>query len=170
LAARRDRARIRVFVLAAGGFGLASLVSAAMPSYLTYAVVLVFVGFSTVTMMTTANGYVQTTTDPALRGRVLALYMAVIMGSTPIGAPIAGWIVDAFGPRASITVGGFAGVLALMIGVTWMLVSGRLHRQQNSRFRLTLDETRPVSVIAPAPAEFSDEVAATTPIRTEKRR
>lgn len=170
LAARRARARIRVFVLAAGGFGVASLVSAAMPSYWTYALVLVFVGFSTVTMMTTANGYVQTTTDPALRGRVLALYMAVIMGSTPVGAPIAGWIVDALGPRASITVGGFAGVLALMIGVTWMMVSGRLHRRADSRFRLTLDETRPLSVIAPDPAEFSDEVASTTPIRTERRK
>jgi MFS family permease len=169
LSARRDRARIRVFVLAAGGFGVASLVSAFMPTYWSYAVVLIFVGFSTVTMLTTANGYVQTTTDPALRGRVLALYMAVIMGSTPVGAPIAGWIVDAYGPRASIMVGGIAGILALVLGVTWMLVSGRLHRREDARFRLTLDETRPLHVIAPSPAEFSDEVAATTPIRTARR-
>ncbi|MGM1017804.1 MAG: MFS transporter [Actinomycetota bacterium] len=168
LSARRDRARIRVFVLAAGGFGVASLVSAFMPGYWSYAAVLIFVGFSTVTMLTTANGYVQTTTDPALRGRVLALYMAVIMGSTPVGAPIAGWIVDAYGPRASIMVGGFAGILALLLGVTWMLVSGRLHRREDTRFRLTLDETRPLHVITPTPAEFSDEVAATTPIRTAR--
>jgi len=168
LAARRDRARIRVFVIGAGGFGVVSLISAAMPSYWTYAGTLVLVGFMIVTMMTTANGYVQTTTDPALRGRVLALYMAVIMGSTPVGAPIAGWITDEFGPRAAIAVGGFAGILAMMIGVTWMLVSGRLHRRENTRFLLTLDETRPLSVIRAQPAEFSDEVAATTPIRTER--
>ncbi len=169
LAARRDRARIRVFVLAAGGFGVVSLISAAMPTYWTYAATLMFVGFTIVTMMTTANGYVQTTTDPALRGRVLALYMAVIMGSTPIGAPIAGWITDAFGPRAAIAVGGFAGIAAMMIGVGWMLISGRLHRREDARFLLTLDETRPLSVIRVEPEEFSDEVAATTPIRTERR-
>ncbi|UYO98700.1 MFS transporter [Microbacterium sp. M28] len=169
LAARRERARIRVFVIAAGGFGVVSLISAAMPTYWTYAASLMFVGFMIVTMMTTANGYVQTTTDPALRGRVLALYMAVIMGSTPVGAPIAGWVTDVFGPRAAIAVGGFAGILAMMIGVGWMLASGRLHRREDARFLLTLDETRPLTVVGPDPTEFSDEVAATTPIRTERR-
>ncbi|WP_188435705.1 MFS transporter [Microbacterium murale] len=167
LAARRDRARIRVLVIAAGGFGVASVISSWMPTYWSYAAVLIFVGFSTVSMLTTANGYVQTTTDPALRGRVLALYMAVVMGSTPIGAPIAGWITDAAGPRASILFGGIAGLVAMAVGVTWMLASGRLHRQKNTRFRLTLDETRPISVMRADPVEFSDEVAAaTTPIRT----
>ncbi|WP_460783909.1 MFS transporter [Microbacterium tumbae] len=169
LAARRDRARIRIVVLAAAGFGSASLVSSLMPTYWSYAVVLIFVGFSTVTMMTTANGYVQTTTDPALRGRVLALYMAVIMGSTPIGAPIAGWITDVAGPRAAIVFGGCAAFVAFAIGVTWMLASGRLHRREDTRFLLTLDETRPLAIIRPEPAEFSDEVAATTPIRNTPR-
>ena len=166
LAARRDRARVRVLVMAAGGFGVASVVSAAMPTYLTYAAVLVLVGFSTVSMLTTANGYVQTTTDAALRGRVLALYMAVIMGSTPIGAPIAGWIVDTFSARTAITVGGIAGIVAFGIGVGWMLWSGRLHRRDGQRFRLTLDETRPLSVIrAMHPGSFDDRPTTATPIR-----
>lgn len=166
LAARRDRARVRVIVLAAGGFGMASVASAMMPTYWTYAVVLIFVGFSTVSMLTTANGYVQTTTEPALRGRVLALYMAVIMGSTPIGAPIAGWIVDAFSARTAIAVGGIAGIISFCIGVGWMLWSGRLHRREDHRFRLTLDETRPLSVIrAMNPVSFDDRTTATTPIR-----
>lgn len=166
LAARRDRARVRVLVIAAGGFGVASVVSAAMPTYLTYAAVLVLVGFSTVSMLTTANGYVQTTTDAALRGRVLALYMAVIMGSTPIGAPIAGWIVDTFSARTAITVGGIAGIVAFGIGVGWMLWSGRLHRRDGQRFRLTLDETRPLSVVrAMDPGSFDDRPTTATPIR-----
>ncbi len=67
LAARRDRARVRVVILAAGGFGIAAFVSAAMPTYLSYAVTLTFTGFMIVTLLTTANGYVQITTDPALR-------------------------------------------------------------------------------------------------------
>ncbi|WP_307372862.1 MFS transporter [Microbacterium sp. W4I4] len=166
LAARRDRARVRVIVISAAGFGVASLVSALMPSYWSYAAVLILVGFSTVTMLTTANGYVQTTTDAALRGRVLALYMAVVMGSTPIGAPIAGWIVDEFGPRASIMVGGIAGVLAGAIGLGWMLWSGRLHRHERTRFLLTLDETRPLSVIrAMDPVSLDDRTTSTMPIR-----
>ncbi|PKI89642.1 MFS transporter [Actinomycetales bacterium SN12] len=171
LAARRDRARVRVLVLAAGGFGVASLVSAFMPTYLSYAAVLILVGFSTVSMLTTANGYVQTTTDAALRGRVLALYMAVIMGSTPIGAPIAGWIVDTFSARTAIAVGGIAGIVAFGIGVGWTLWSGRLHRRDGRRFRLTLDETRPLSVIrAMDPGSFDDRPTTTTPIRLAEPR
>jgi len=170
LAARRDRARVRVLIVAAGLFGAASIVSTLMPTYWWYAAVLIVVGFSTVTMLTTANGYVQTTTDPALRGRVLALYMAVVMGSTPIGAPIAGWVTDAAGPRAAILVGGIAGLAAMAIGLTWIIASGRLRRKESSRFGLTLDETLPISVVRPDPVEFSDEVAAaTTPIRLPKR-
>lgn len=169
LAARRDRARVRVLIVAAGLFGAASILSSAMPTYGTYAAVLVLVGFSTVTMLTTANGYVQTTTDPALRGRVLALYMAVVMGSTPIGAPIAGWITDAAGPRAAILFGGVAGLVAAGVGLTWIIASGRLRRETGARFRLTLDETRPITIAPVDPVEFSDEVAAaTTPIRTER--
>lgn len=162
LAARRDRARMRVIMLAAGAFGAFSLVSATMPSYALYAVTLMFVGFATVTILTTANGYVQTTTDSAVRGRVLALYMAVIMGATPVGAPIAGWVVDAFGPRAAIVLAGVAGLVACVIGMTWLLTSGRVHRHSARRFGLTIDETRPVQVIAPE--EFSDAVASTTPV------
>lgn len=170
LAARRDRARVRVVILAAGGFGIAAFVSSAMPSYASYAVTLTFTGFMIVTLLTTANGYVQITTDPALRGRVLALYMAVIMGSTPVGAPIAGWVADTFGPRAAIMLGGTAGFIACAIGVIWVATSGRLRRDENRRFLLTFDETRPLSVIdRPDPIEFSDEAAVTTPIRTPRR-
>ena len=169
LAARRDRARVRVVILAAGGFGIAAFVSSVMPTYASYAVTLTFTGFMIVTLLTTANGYVQITTDPALRGRVLALYMAVIMGSTPIGAPIAGWVADTFGPRAAIMLGGTAGFVACAIGVIWVATSGRLRRAENRRFLLTLDETRPLRVIEVDPIEFSDEAAVTTPIRSAKR-
>jgi MFS family permease len=169
LAARRDRARVRVVIFAAGGFGIAAFVSSAMPSYASYAVTLMFTGFMIVTLLTTANGYVQMTTDPALRGRVLALYMAVIMGSTPVGAPIAGWVADAFGPRAAIMLGGTAGLIACAIGAIWVFTSGRLHRDENRRFLLTLDETRPLSIIDEVdPVEFSDEAAVTTPIRSAR--
>jgi MFS family permease len=147
MAARRDRARMRVVMYAAGGFGVASLVSSFMPLYGLYAATLVFVGFCTVSMLTTANGYVQTTTDPALRGRVLALYMGVMQGSTLIGAPTAGWVASTFGPRAAIQVGAVAGLAAFALGAIWLATSGRLHRHEHGGFRVRIDDTRLVSVI-----------------------
>ncbi|MET0735216.1 MAG: MFS transporter [Microbacterium sp.] len=163
LAARRDRARIRVVIGGTLLFAVAAAVSAVMPTYWTYAATLMFTGFAVVTMLTTANGYVQTTTDPALRGRVLALYMAILMGGTPVGAPVVGWVASEFGPRTAILLGAGAGFVAFAIGATWLVASGRLKRREDSRFRLTLDETRPLAVVAPE--EFSEEVAGTTPIR-----
>lgn len=165
LAARRDRARIRVVIGGTLLFAAAATVSAVMPTYWLYAVTLMFTGFAVVTMLTTANGYVQTTTDPALRGRVLALYMAILMGGTPIGAPIVGWVAAEFGPRQAILLGAGAALVAFAIGATWLIVSGRLHRSDERRFLLTIDETRPLSVVQASPEEFSDEVAATTPVR-----
>jgi MFS family permease len=162
LAARRERARMRLVIVAAGGFALASTLSVLAPTYVTYAATLVLIGFSTVTMLTTANGYVQTTTDPALRGRVLALYMAILLGGTPVGAPIVGWVATEFGPRVAIAMSAVAALVACAIGVAWTLASGRVHRSETSRFLLTLDETRPLAVVAPV--EFSDEVASTTPL------
>lgn len=162
LAARRDRARIRMVIVGTGLFAVAATVSAFMPTYWTYAATLMFTGFAVVTTLTTANGYVQTTTDPLLRGRVLALYMAILMGGTPVGAPIVGWVAAEWGPRAAIMVGAVAAFLAFGIGLTWLLASGRLHRHETRRFRLELDETRPLQVVDPE--EFSDEVAGTTPI------
>jgi MFS family permease len=147
MAARRDRARMRVVMFAAGGFGVASLVSSFMPLYGLYAATLVFVGFCTVSMLTTANGYVQTTTDPGLRGRVLALYMGVMQGSTLIGAPTAGWVASAFGPRAAIQVGAVAGLAAFALGALWLATSGRLHRHEQGGFRVQIDDTRVMRVI-----------------------
>ncbi|WP_309067995.1 MFS transporter, partial [Microbacterium sp.] len=170
LAARRARARLRVAILATGGFGVVSIVSAFMPIYWLYALCLVFVGFTVVTTLTTANGYVQTTTDASLRGRVLALYVAILMGGTPLGAPLVGWIAAEFGPRAAILVGAAGGLAACAIGLTWVIASGRLHRRRDEGFGLTLEETRPIEVITRpqptiAPEEFSDQGAQTAAIR-----
>jgi MFS family permease len=118
-----------------------------MPTYWSYAATQVLVGLSIVTMLTTANGYVQTTTEPSLCGRVMALYLAVIMGGTPVGAPIVGWVAAEFGPRTAILVGSVAALISFAIGVTWLLASGRLHRHRTRRFGLSLDHTRPISVV-----------------------
>lgn len=139
LVARRPEARFRAVVLAAGGFGAASLASALMPTFWTFALTLVALGYCTSTMLSTANGFVQTTTDPRLRGRVLSLYFAILMGGMPIGAPIVGAVADAFGPRWALGLAAFAGCAAFAVGVGWLLIGRnlRLHFGPGRRIRVT---------------------------------
>lgn len=126
LVAKRPAARFRAVVIAAAGFGVASLLAAVMPTFWTFAAVLVLIGFSTATLLSTANGFVQTTTDPNVRGRVLSLYFAVLMGGTPVGAPVVGAVADVFGPRWSLGVAAAAGLIAFSIGMGWLIVGRRL--------------------------------------------
>lgn len=137
-AARRPAARLRTVVLAAGGFGIASLVSALMPTFWVFAATLVLLGYCTATLLSTANGFVQTTTDPAVRGRVLSLYFAILMGGTPIGAPAAGAIADAFGARWGLGLASVAGFVALAIGVGWLVVGRRLRLRIGPNRRLVV--------------------------------
>jgi MFS family permease len=121
LAARRDRARLRVVIISSGLFGLAAAIAAFMPTYGAFAASTILIGFSSVTLLTTANGYVQTTTSNEVRGRVMALYTAVLMGSTLVGAPVVGWAADAFGARAGLGVASVAGIVSCAIGVGWLI-------------------------------------------------
>jgi MFS family permease len=140
VSARTDRPRKRVVYIAAAAFGVACLISAVMPTFTTFAISLVLVGYSSITFMTTANSYVQTTTDPTMRGRVMALYMAIFVGGTPIGAPIVGWVANEFGPRWAIGVGAASGLAAAIAGVVWMIVSNdlRLRRHPSRGIRLMI--------------------------------
>jgi len=118
LAARRERPRVRLIVGAAFAFGLASGVSAVMPTYWTFGLSGVLVGLCTMTLMTAANSTIQLGTTPALRGRVISLYMLVFWGVTPVGSPFVGWLSGVAGARWSIGVGSLA-ALAVSLGAAW---------------------------------------------------
>jgi MFS family permease len=137
---KRSRKIIRTLLLA---IAIACLAAAIMPSYWEFAIVLIFVGLSAQTLMTTANGTVQTTTAPEMRGRVMALYMAVFMGGTPLGAPVVGWVANSFGPRWAIGVAAASGLVAAAIGLGWLIVFRhlRLHfdRAAHPHFVLSHD-------------------------------
>jgi MFS family permease len=162
LSARRDKPRMRTLVLAAGAFGLACTAAAFAPTYWSFAVVLVFVGLASLTFMTTANALVQTTTSPAMRGRVMALYMAIFAGGTPIGAPIVGGIADAWGPRWAIGVGALSGFVALAIAIVW------LTRFQHLRLRYDADTRLHLAVTASLPVVGAR--AARTAVRRDLER
>lgn len=118
LAARRGTAKLRVMLAAAVAFGGLEVVAATAPSLWLFSLLMVPIGMFGMTVNVTANTTVQMGTDPAMRGRVMALYMMVFMGGSPIGAPIAGWITDAYGVRAGLAVGGtIAAAAAVVIGL-----------------------------------------------------
>jgi MFS family permease len=127
LSARRKTPRLRVLLLSLVGFTVAATVAAAAPTYWTFALALVPVGLTALTALTTANAMVQTRVAPEMRGRVMALYMAIFMGGTPAGAPLIGWISETFGPRWTIGIG------ALAMALTLVGVSVWLGRSQNVR-------------------------------------
>jgi MFS family permease len=124
LSARRARPRVGVLLAGAAVFGLGFVVAALMPSYGLFGVALAVLGVSAQTFTTTANGAVQLATEPAMRGRVMAIFLAIALGGTPIGAPIVGWVADTFGPRWALCVGAAAGLGAALVGV-------RLARRQD---------------------------------------
>lgn len=116
LAAGREKPRMTLLLGAALAFGTFLMIAAAMPSYRLFAVALFFVGLSTQTFTTTAHSAAQLWSDPALRGRVIALVLAVSAGSTPLGAPLIGMIADTLGPRWSLVAGASSGLLAAIVG------------------------------------------------------
>jgi MFS family permease len=119
MAARRVRTRGRLVIAAALAFGVMVVVSGLMPSYLTFALVLPLVGFTALTMLTSANATMQLNIEPSLRGRVMALYMMVLMGGTPIGSPFIGWVGQTYGARWSLIVGGTLTVLGTLAAVLY---------------------------------------------------
>jgi MFS family permease len=121
LAARREHPTLRLVVGATGVFGVMSIVAALMPTYWAFAIALIPVGLSSLTVMTAANATVQLSTSPQFRGRVMALYMAIFMGGTPVGAPLIGWIGENFGARWTILVGGIVSLATAGVAVAWVM-------------------------------------------------
>jgi MFS family permease len=115
LAARRTRIRQRLVIVSAVVFALVEIVAGLMPTYLAFMMVLPLCGLSALTMITAANSYVQLAVDPQIRGRVMALYMAIFMGGTPLGAPILGWVAEAFGGRWTLVGGGLLTLLGTLL-------------------------------------------------------
>ncbi|MGY2875987.1 MFS family permease [Marmoricola sp. URHA0025 HA25] len=118
LGARREgRPRQRLVVLAGLAFGSVEVVLGLMPSYLTFALLTPVLGLCLLTMLNSANTTVQLSVDPAMRGRVMALYMMLVMGGTPLGAPVVGWVGATFGARWTLIGGGGLTVLGVLLAV-----------------------------------------------------
>jgi len=101
--ARLERFRKTRFVILAGGaFALAILVLSILPNYTAYAIFLPICGVTALITMITANSIVQVNSDPAIRGRVMGIYLLIFMGGTPVGSPVIGLMAEAIGIRSTI--------------------------------------------------------------------
>jgi MFS family permease len=101
--------------LIAGGalaFGILALLAAAAPTLALEIPVLALLGGAAVTFAATINSTLQLAVSPHMRGRVMALYSVVFLGSTPIGAPLVGWLSESYDPRVALLLAGVAGLSA----------------------------------------------------------
>jgi MFS family permease len=114
-AGARGRVSDRLLVGSAALFGAAELLAALAPSLAWQALALVPLGAASVTFAAGVNSSLQLAAEPMLRGRVMALYAIVFLGSTAIGAPLVGWLAEVAGPRAGL----FAGAAAALVAAVW---------------------------------------------------
>jgi MFS family permease len=125
LAARRGSPRLRLVVIAAVCFSVVEMTIALMPTYLSFVVLTPLLGITAMTTITSANTVMQLTTPAELRGRVMALYLMVFMGGTPIGSPLVGWVGQTFGARWSLIGGGAVALLGTLGCVALFMRAGR---------------------------------------------
>jgi MFS family permease len=128
-------------------FGVMLLVVASAPTEAVALGALVLMGVCSISFIATANATVQLQSDPAMRGRVMALFAMAFLGSTPIGGPLMGWISDVSNPRVTLVVGGIATLAASL------LLALRYRRSAAAALAESRDETNsseePVAVLAP---------------------
>jgi MFS family permease len=116
-AAGRQKPNLMSLLLGAGVFGIGCTLAALAPGYWWFGASLVVIGAASLTFTNGTNSIMQLSTEPAMRGRVMALRVGIALGGTPIGAPIVGWAANRFGPRWSLGVGAGAGFAAALVAV-----------------------------------------------------
>ena len=125
LSARMERFKSPIFVIKGSiCFGCAITILSFMPNYTAYALWLPVCGFTALVTMIRANALMQIHSDPAIRGRVMGIYLFVFMGGTPFGSPIIGWLAEVIGVRPTIAIGGIVTALAAL--TTWFIYRNRM--------------------------------------------
>ncbi|MBW0089547.1 MFS transporter [Pseudonocardia sp. KRD-184] len=122
LAARRvRRPRLRLVTGSALAFGVLVVLAGLMPTFLLTGIVMVPLGFAALMFTTAANSAVQLSVEPAMRGRVMGLYILLFLGGTPVGAPLLGMLAESWGGRSPLVLGGVVTVVSVLV-VTVVLV------------------------------------------------
>lgn len=125
VAAARREIGFRTLLGGAAVFGLGCGLAAMAPGYWLFAAALPLAGAALLTFANATNGLMQLSTEPSMRGRVMALRIAIALGCTPLGAPLLGWVADTFGPRWSMGVGAASGFAAAAVAAVFLIRSSR---------------------------------------------
>ena len=123
LAAGRDKPRFGILPIAAAIFGIGFALAAIMPNAWLFGVALAIIGVSGMTFVNATSSLMQLSTPPVMRGRVMALRLAIGLGAVPIGAPIVGWVADTLGPRWALGVGAASGFAAAAVALRYLVSS-----------------------------------------------
>lgn len=156
LASSSRRSRPSVWVVLGAGiiFGVLEIVVGFAPNFITTAAILVPTGFFMIFFMQATNQRIQLGTDPTYRGRVMALFVLVFLGTTPVGAPLIGWLMEHYGARLGIWAGGVVSLIATLAALGY-----QLHRS-GARIRLRL-RPLPKLYVVPAPIELGTPIPGT---------
>jgi MFS family permease len=144
LAARRERPHMGLLLGGAAVFGASLTCAAWAPNEWIFAAFLAVIGISALTFANTTNSLIQLSTDPVMRGRMMAMRIALARGSALIGAPIVGAVADHFGPRWSLMVGATAGFLAALVALYYLIRYRRIEiLRERGRWQLRFRDTPP---------------------------
>ena len=127
LNASRAAPSLRTIIVGATLFALSCALCALAPTYWFFALALVPMGASAMTVLNASNSFMQTSTDAVMRGRVTALRVAAFLGGAPFGSPVVGHIADVFGPRWALAIGATAGLAGALVG-EWSLSRARARK------------------------------------------
>ena len=155
-ARRRTQPRVRIVVIAAVAFAVVAAINAIARTYVIYAITLIPVGFVMLTMLTAANTAVQMSTEPAMRGRVMALYQTVLQGTTPIGSMVVGWISQSVSPRWGVGIGAVGAVLVATWAFLWTRKHWDVSVHYSLRHRPHLEIIGPLEIARAEEARIAD--------------
>lgn len=118
---RRSRPSVWLVLSAAIACAILGTLVGLAPTYWLVVLLLLPTGFATVFFAQACNQRIQLGTDAAFRGRVMALWVLVFLGTNPVGAPIIGWVAETYGAGASIWMGGLISLAAALLALAWQL-------------------------------------------------
>ena len=137
LSTRRTGVRLRTVVIMGGVWGALQAIAAFMPGEVSFGVLLVALGIGNLLFITAANSLVQMSSNIGIRGRVMSLYVLVLLGGQAIGGPIMGWVVSSYGPHVGMAISGLVpAIAAIVIGI-------HLARRHQLRIRVRVEGRTP---------------------------